>query len=131
MPEVHRQRGTTQPERQDRAPEEIAASQEGTAAAGPAAAASAAGGQAAAAAAAAPRRQFVPRERAVPSSSVGRVLGFAQLGTSLLYGAAREGVSRALGGRRSEDRCGEAGCQGVGGQEREVAWWGALPPRSP
>lgn len=39
----------------------------------------------------------------MPSSSVGRVLGFAQLGTSLLYGAAREGVSRALGGRRSED----------------------------
>lgn len=56
-----------------------------------------------------PKRKFVPRERAVPSSSVGRVLGFAQLGTSLLYGTVREGVSRALGGRRSEDRCGAGG----------------------
>jgi hypothetical protein len=53
-----------------------------------------------------PRRsRFVPRERAVPSSSLGRVVGFAQLGTSLLYGTVREGVSRALGGgSRQADR---------------------------
>ncbi|KAL4452036.1 hypothetical protein ABPG75_007698 [Micractinium tetrahymenae] len=78
-----------------------AAAPEATAAA--AAAAGAAGGRPAEAAAAPAKRKFVPRERAVPSSSVGRVLGFAQLGTSLLYGTVREGVSRALGGKRAED----------------------------
>ncbi|PSC71114.1 aarF domain-containing kinase 4 [Micractinium conductrix] len=53
-----------------------------------------------AAAAELPKRKFTPRERAVPSSSVGRVLGFAQLGGSLLYGTVRESVSRAFGGSK-------------------------------
>lgn len=43
-------------------------------------------------------RKFAPRERAVPSSALGRVAGFAGLGASLLMGAARESVSRAWAG---------------------------------
>ena len=43
----------------------------------------------------------------MPSSSLGRVLGFAQLGSSLLYGTVRESVSRTFGGsKQDEDRCG-------------------------
>lgn len=83
-----------------------------------AAAASSPGPATAAAAAAAqaqapepPRRKFVPRERAVPSSSVGRALGFAQLGGSLLYGTMRESVSRAFGGsKQAADGCAGFGC---------------------
>lgn len=40
----------------------------------------------------------------MPSSSLGRVLGFAQLGSSLLYGTVRESVSRTFGGsKQGED----------------------------
>ncbi|GAB4819196.1 hypothetical protein N2152v2_006242 [Parachlorella kessleri] len=49
-----------------------------------------------AAVAAPPPRKFKPRERSVPSSSLGRVAGFAGLGASLLYGTMRESVSRAF-----------------------------------
>ncbi len=64
-----------------------------------------AAGDAQAQPAAPPKRKFVPRERAVPSSSLGRVLGFASLGSSLLYGTVRESVSRTFGGsKHSEDR---------------------------
>jgi hypothetical protein len=41
-----------------------------------------------------PKRKF--RERAVPSSHVGRALGFAGLGASLAWGAASEAVGRAI-----------------------------------
>lgn len=44
----------------------------------------------------------------MPSSSFGRVMGFAQLGSSLLYGTMRESVSRALGGSAQADRCAQA-----------------------
>ncbi|KAI3437965.1 hypothetical protein D9Q98_000409 [Chlorella vulgaris] len=79
-----------------------------TAAAASAAAAAAAAARSAAAAAQAADEgiaghKFVPRERAVPSSSFGRVMGFAQLGSSLLYGTMRESVSRALGGSAQAD----------------------------
>lgn len=128
--ELHGLQGTAVVERQAGAAASMAASQEDTAAA----AAAAAGGQARAAAATAPpQRRFVQRERAVPSTAVGRVLGFAQLGTSLLYGTMREGVSRALGGRRAEDRC-AAGRRQPGASAgwlcRVTGWW-ALPSRPP
>ncbi|KAL6779673.1 COQ8 [Auxenochlorella protothecoides x Auxenochlorella symbiontica] len=44
-------------------------------------------------------RVFAPRERAVPSSALGRAAGFAGLGVSLAYGAAVDTVSGALWGR--------------------------------
>ena len=103
-------------------PATAAAAAAGPAAGPAAAAAAAAAGEAGEAAP--PKRKFVPRERAVPSSSVGRVLGFAQLGGSLLWGTARESVSRALGGggggdKQAADRCVPGlGCMGRVQRER-------------
>lgn len=48
-----------------------------------------------------PVRRFVPRERSVPSSALGRVAGFAGLGASLLYGTMQESVSRVFRGSPS------------------------------
>ena len=44
------------------------------------------------------KRKFVPRERAVPSNSVSRALGFAGLGASLLLGTAKDSIGRAWRG---------------------------------
>ena len=38
------------------------------------------------------------RERRVPSSPFGRVMGFAQLGASLVYGTMSDSVSQYFGG---------------------------------
>ena len=115
-PEVHGLQGVTLFEQEAQPAAAAVAAQTQAAAAGaapaaPAAPAAAAAGQAPAQAAAAPpKRKFTPRERAVPSSSLGRVLGFAQLGSSLLYGTVRESVSRTFGGsKQGEDRCGLGG----------------------
>jgi aarF domain-containing kinase len=45
------------------------------------------------------RLKFAPRERAVPSSSIGRAASFAGLGASLLLGTAKESAARAWRGR--------------------------------
>lgn len=93
-PEVHSMQGVTLFTREV----EPAA----TVAPGTATAAASPGAQAAATAAtAAPepaKKKFVPRERAVPSTSIGRAVGFAGLGASLLWGTVSESVSRRLGG---------------------------------
>lgn len=44
------------------------------------------------------KRKFVPRERAVPSNSFSRALGFAGLGASLILGTAKDSVTRAWRG---------------------------------
>ena len=44
------------------------------------------------------RRKFVVRERAVPSNSFTRAFGFAGLGASLLFGSAKDSISRAWRG---------------------------------
>ena len=94
-PEVHGLQGATRLERYSSVSQQAAAAGlPGTAGAGE---------EVAALPAAAPPK-FVPRERAVPSSSLGRVMGFAQLGSSLLYGTVRESVSRAFGGGKQGDR---------------------------
>lgn len=49
------------------------------------------------------KRKFVPRERAVPSNSVSRALGFAGLGASLLLGTAKDSVSRAWRGKEEKE----------------------------
>ena len=110
-PEVHGLQGVTLFERE----EEAAAAPSSRAGVAPAPAAAAPDDQQGAAA---PKRKFVPRERAVPSSSLGRVLGFGQLGASLLYGTMRESVSRALGASKPA-----AGCVARRGA---VPWLGLL-----
>lgn len=45
---------------------------------------------------------FVPRERAVPSNSVTRAIGFAGLGAGLLFGAAQSSLTRAWRGPSSD-----------------------------
>ena len=94
-PEVHSLQGVTLIDRSNEAASASSSSQAG--AAGPSTAAATSQAEALP-----PRRKFAPRERAVPSSSVGRVMGFAQLGTSLLYGTMRESVSRAFGGGKQQ-----------------------------
>ncbi len=44
------------------------------------------------------KRKFIPRERAVPSNSFSRAMGFAGLGASLLLGTAKDSVARAWRG---------------------------------
>jgi len=44
------------------------------------------------------KRKFAPRERAVPSNSFSRALGFAGLGASLILGSAKDSVTRAWRG---------------------------------
>ncbi|KAG7673327.1 hypothetical protein Ndes2526B_g03232 [Nannochloris sp. 'desiccata'] len=44
------------------------------------------------------KRKFAPRERAVPSNSFSRALGFAGLGASLIFGTAKDSVTRAWRG---------------------------------
>ena len=43
------------------------------------------------------------RERRVPSSPFGRVMGFAQLGASLVYGTMSDSVSQYFGGPKPAD----------------------------
>ena len=50
------------------------------------------------------KRKFVPRERAVPSNPVTRALGFAGLGASLLFGTAKDSVSRAWNGKQETEK---------------------------
>lgn len=45
---------------------------------------------------------FRPRERAVPATPLGRAVGFAGLGASLLWGTVRESVSRTFKGAGAE-----------------------------
>eukprot|EP00884_Botryococcus_braunii_P002081 jgi/Botrbrau1/11874/Bobra.126_2s0009.1 len=47
-----------------------------------------------------PAARRKPRERSVPASPMGRVLGFAQLGASLVYGSVADSVSGFLQGRQ-------------------------------
>jgi hypothetical protein len=123
-PEVHSLQGITLIDRSNEAASASSSSQ--ARAAGPSMATSTSQAEALP-----PRRKFVPRERAVPSSSVGRVMGFAQLGTSLLYGTMRESVSRAFGGGKQQagdrwvDRYGCLACKQVGGR----AACGTHPPQ--
>ncbi len=49
------------------------------------------------------KRKFVPRERAVPSNSFSRAMGFAGLGASLLLGTAKDSVARAWRGDGGAD----------------------------
>lgn len=51
-----------------------------------------------------PKRKF--REREVPSSRLGRAVGFAGLGAGLVWGAATDAVSRALGPASTHDGSG-------------------------
>lgn len=48
------------------------------------------------------KRKF--RERAVPSSRIGRAMGFAELGAGLVWGATTDAVTRALGPPSEEPR---------------------------
>lgn len=70
----------------------------------------------AAAAPASPARIFKPRERAVPSTSLGRAVGFAGLGASLLWGTVQESVSRTFRG------AGGTGQGGSGAPHPSSAW---------
>jgi len=58
------------------------------------------------------KKQFTPRERAVPSSSIGRAFGFASLGATILLGTAKDTISRAWRGQRADDET-EGGQQGL------------------